>query len=235
MLRVLKLKKEARERDEKAKDNKVDLLIDRIDLEIKNNKDIVVSSFRSTVKINSLNVVNYSKFKKDLFEFCDALVSHEDRLLLAAKGTTFKMMYNEWLADELIRVIEFNYADELRVDARSLGTWEEYEKYCAQKFLDAGWNATMTPRGGDQGVDVVAEKKAIRVAVQCKKQVKPVGNRAVQEIVAGRNYYAATFAVVVAPNGFTTAAVQLANSNSVQLLHHQELEGFIERLTRDIS
>ncbi|MEK4035181.1 restriction endonuclease [Methylocystis sp. IM2] len=63
-------------------------------------------------------------------------------------------------------------------------TPQEYEHYCAALLRESRWAARVTRASGDQGVDIVAEKRGARIVVQCKKYRKPVGNRAVQEIVA---------------------------------------------------
>ncbi|HEY8064714.1 MAG TPA: restriction endonuclease [Methylosinus sp.] len=108
---------------------------------------------------------------------------------------------------------------------------EDYEHFCAALLREARWSARVTRLSGDQGVDVVAEKRGRRIVVQCKKYSKPVGNRAVQEIVAAIAHEAAERGIVVAAKGYTASAVQLAASNEVLLLHHSELTK-IDRLLR---
>ena len=100
----------------------------------------------------------------------------------------------------------------------------EYEELCASLLRKSGWDAKVTKSSGDQGVDVLATKKKIKLIIQCKRFSKPVGNKAVQEVVAGIQYYSGTKGVVVAPNGFTTSAKQLANANNVLLIHHSEIK-----------
>ena len=108
---------------------------------------------------------------------------------------------------------------------------EEFERYCASILRERKWDARVTPLSGDQGVDIVADKRGLRIVVQCKKYSKPVGNRAVQEIVAGIAHLDAQRGVVVATSGYTSSAVKLAASNEVLLLHHAELHR-IDRLLR---
>ena len=108
---------------------------------------------------------------------------------------------------------------------------EDFERYCASVLRESKWDARVTPPGGDQGVDIVADKRGLRIVVQCKKYSKPVGNRAVQEIVAGIAHRDAQRGVVVATGGYTSAARRLAASNAVLLLHHTELHR-IDRLLR---
>lgn len=108
---------------------------------------------------------------------------------------------------------------------------EEFEHYCAAVLREAKWRARVTRASGDQGVDIVADKRGLRIVIQCKKYSKPVGNRAVQEIVAAIAHEGAQRGVVVATSDYTPAAERLAASNQVLLLHHADLRR-IDRLLR---
>ena len=110
-------------------------------------------------------------------------------------------------------------------------TPRDYEHLCAGILRKAQWSARVTPASGDQGVDVIAEKRGLRIVVQCKKYSKPVGNHAVQEIVAAIAHESARYGVVVTNSSFTAGARRLAASNRVLLLHHSELIR-IDRLLR---
>lgn len=98
-----------------------------------------------------------------------------------------------------------------------------YERFCAARLTAAGWQARTTPAGGDQGVDIVAERGGTRLVVQCKRYAKPVGNGAVQEIVAAARHWSSDMAAVVSNAGFTPAARKLAGTTGVLLLHHDDL------------
>ncbi len=108
----------------------------------------------------------------------------------------------------------------------------EFEHYCAAVLRERKWKARVTQASGDQGVDIVAEKRGTRIVIQCKKYSKPVGNRAVQEIVAGMAHEGAERGVVVATSDYTPAAVELAASNQVLLLHHADLSRIDRLLAR---
>jgi restriction system protein len=99
----------------------------------------------------------------------------------------------------------------------------EYEGFCANELRGAGWTVFQTPLVGDQGVDLIAEKDGARVALQCKLYTSPVGNKAVQEIAAGRVHHRARYGVVVTNNRYTDAAKSLASTNRIHLLHHTQL------------
>jgi hypothetical protein len=110
-------------------------------------------------------------------------------------------------------------------------TPSQYEAYCAEELKRHGWDASVTKGSRDQGVDVVATKAGVRVVLQCKLYSQPVGNKAVQEVVAARNYERARFGIVVSNNSYTAPAQALASANGVYLLHHRELSG-LEALLR---
>jgi len=107
-----------------------------------------------------------------------------------------------------------------------------YEGFCANELRRAGWAVHLTPVVGDQGVDIIAEKRGLRVALQCQLYSKAVGNKAVQEITAGRYHHNAQFGAVVTNSRFTPAARQLASSNRIFLLHHQDLSRIEALLSR---
>jgi restriction system protein len=109
---------------------------------------------------------------------------------------------------------------------------EEFEHYCAAVLREMKWKARVTQASGDQGVDIVADKRSMRIVIQCKKYSKPVGNRAVQEIVAAIAHEGARRGVVVTTSDYTPAAEKLAMSNEVLLLHHTQLRRIDRLLAR---
>jgi Restriction endonuclease/GYF domain 2 len=113
-------------------------------------------------------------------------------------------------------------------------TPSEFETFCAEALRRAGWDARVTLQSRDQGVDVVAEKKNVRVVLQCKLYKRPVGNKAVQEAAAARAHERADFGIVVSNSKYTQDAEQLASTNSVLLLHYSDLQN-LDALIRPTS
>lgn len=99
----------------------------------------------------------------------------------------------------------------------------EFEEHCKTLLLNAGWKALTTSGSGDQGADVIAEVNNRRLVVQCKYYSQPVGNSAVQEVVAARLFYSAHLAAVVSNAPFTKSAQELAKKSNVTLLHQTRL------------
>jgi restriction system protein len=103
-------------------------------------------------------------------------------------------------------------------------TPSDFETFCADELRRTGWNARVTLQSRDQGVDVIAEKKGIRVVLQCKLYARPVGNKAVQEAAAARAHEQADFGIVVTNHRYTQDAEQLASTNNILLLHFTDLQ-----------
>jgi hypothetical protein len=102
-------------------------------------------------------------------------------------------------------------------------TGVEYEDHCQKILQDLGWQIETTATTGDQGVDLIAVKNQSRICIQCKCYSSPVGNKAVQEAIAGMGFYRGTHAAVVTNAGFTKSAKELAASAGVILLSDFEL------------
>lgn len=95
----------------------------------------------------------------------------------------------------------------------------DYENFVEKYLQNLGYNVIRTPKTGDQGVDLIAEKDNDRKAIQCKYYSRPVGNKAVQEVIAGANFYQCTSAAVISNSSFTKSAQQLAQNSNVELFN----------------
>ncbi|QNT79291.1 restriction endonuclease [Entomobacter blattae] len=101
-----------------------------------------------------------------------------------------------------------------------------YEKYCNQLLEESGWKTELTPLSNDQGADIIATKNSETLIVQCKLYSKPIGNKAVQEAISAKKFYNAQYGAVVSNQEYTSSARQLAKSDNILLLHHDQLKDF---------
>lgn len=129
-----------------------------------------------------------------------------------------------------LKVRDYISKTPIKLEFREGMTPSEFESYCADILRACGWDARVTMASRDQGVDVIAERNGLRLVVQCKLYGRSVGNKAVQEITAGRAHENAAYAAVVSNNRFTESAAQLAQTNNVFLLHYSELEKINDRV-----
>jgi len=188
---------------------------------IEKNFKVVAGAYRKSVTSNAFGKKNYDKFLPQLQEYLEDNSKIVDRL---DREFGVEVTFDEGALDKYIAIIEtkikesdsrFDYSDEMDP--------YDYEHLCAEEFKKNKWDAEATQGSSDQGVDVIAKKDTRTLVAQCKRFMKPVGNKAVQEIVAGMKYYEATEGVVIAPNGYTNSAKNLAEANNIKLIHHSEI------------
>ncbi|KDF02194.1 hypothetical protein Y900_025490 [Mycolicibacterium aromaticivorans JS19b1 = JCM 16368] len=100
----------------------------------------------------------------------------------------------------------------------------EFERYIAARYRADGWTVRHTPASGDYGVDLIATKDGeLDLAIQCKRQAKPVGVSAIQQVVAGGMHYGCARTMVTSNQEFTPAARNLAATHNCQLIGRAEL------------
>jgi len=214
------------EKDKLSSESKKNKIIKKLGDEvitlIKDNLSIISAAYRDTVQSNAFGKKNYKKFIPQLVEFINdqsSIIELKEELKFM-HDTEFELSISEstinWIEKEIDKVEQDIQYDD------SIDPYE-YEYFCAAQFKKFGWEAEATKGSSDQGVDVKAFKEGINLVAQCKKFAKPVGNKAVQEIVAGIKYYKADVGVVIAPNGYTNSAKNLAKANNIKLIHHSEI------------
>ncbi|HEY8347478.1 MAG TPA: restriction endonuclease [Symbiobacteriaceae bacterium] len=108
-------------------------------------------------------------------------------------------------------------------------TGSEFEQFLGKLFSAMGYETVITKATGDQGADLVLTKFGETTVVQAKRYSQPVGNKAVQEIVAAKALYNAQHAIVVTNSTFTPAALDLAASNKVELWDRHRLAELIRQ------
>lgn len=101
----------------------------------------------------------------------------------------------------------------------------EFEHWCAELLQKVGFtNVSVTPGSGDQGVDVLAERDGVTYAIQCKCYSADLGNRPVQEVLAGKFVYNRHVGVVMTNRHFTQGAIEAAKATGVLLWDRDEIE-----------
>jgi restriction system protein len=99
----------------------------------------------------------------------------------------------------------------------------DFEDYVARIARSCGLPVIMTSLTGDWGVDIIVGRRPNRLAIQCKRQSRPVGTSAVQEVVAGAPMQDCTKTMVVTNHEFTPAARKLAELHGCELVGRAEL------------
>lgn len=138
------------------------------------------------------------------------------------QSTEFKI----WAAVGNIAAIRFKKYHE-NIASRSSGaeadvqnmSGVEFETHIIRLLKAKGYeDIAGTPASGDQGADILAKKDGKKIVIQAKRYIKPVGNKAVQEVTAALRFYNADEAWVVTNATFTRSARALAHKNDVKLV-----------------
>lgn len=103
----------------------------------------------------------------------------------------------------------------------------QFEHYVAQLLTAQGYKTQVTTSSRDFGVDVIAQKQAVKYAIQVKRQTKNVSRRAVSDAVTGKFHYGCTAAMVVTNVFYTSGAQELAKSTGCRLVDRNELANWI--------
>lgn len=97
----------------------------------------------------------------------------------------------------------------------------KYEHHAAKYLRKHGFRKIeVTKASGDYGADIIATKRGRRYAIQCKYYSRPVGLKAVQEVVAAKRHYGCSRAMVITNRTYTKPARQLAEENKVELVEN---------------
>ncbi|MBT9137216.1 MAG: DNA topoisomerase 1 [Firmicutes bacterium] len=100
---------------------------------------------------------------------------------------------------------------------------EDFESFLSLCFREHGYKVQLTPKSHDFGADLILSKDGIDTVVQAKRWRQTVGIEAVQQVVAAKQYYGASRAMVITNSRFTAAAFRLGRANHVTLWSREEL------------
>jgi len=187
-----------------------------------------------------------SKNPKTLEQYIDALLEHSEipswqeigfvSQLLQEHGFNYdecdvsKLCYDRLRTQELRR-FEHSLLEKKpgRFSDIDTMTGSEFEEYLEDFFIKSGYRVERRKHSHEQGLDLLLERQGERTAVQVKRYRKPVGNKAVQEAIAARDYHRCIKALVVTNSSFTTPAKQLAKRCKVELWDRKILKEKIKK------
>jgi hypothetical protein len=104
----------------------------------------------------------------------------------------------------------------------------EFEQFLGSSLRALNFTVKGTNTTGDQGVDLIAVKSGIRLAIQAKGYAGAVGNDSVQQAFAGMKYYDCTCCAVITNSRFTPQARELARKLQCILVGGPELLQFLD-------
>ena len=80
--------------------------------------------------------------------------------------------------------------------------------------------------------DIFAYKDGESYAIQCKRSASKIGNKAIQEVYSGKDYYKKDIGVVITNNDFTAQAISTAKNLNVLLWRGSEIEKLLQTMNR---
>ena len=187
-----------------------------------------------------------SKHPKTPEQYVDALLEHSEdpswqemecvSKLLQEQGFTYYLCDVDQLCHDRQRAQEFRRFE------KSLGekkpgrfsdidtmTGSEFEGYLEDFFKKSGYRVEKRKHSHEQGLDLLLVRQGKKTAVQVKRYSNPVGNDAVQEAIAAREFYRCGYALVVTNSRFTPSAQQLAKQCKVELWDRKKLKEKIKK------
>lgn len=187
---------------------------------VSENKNALSVRRVQLVKRDAYGGVDYDKWHKEVNHFINTQISNRlSRSETKQLSKNFTNVSNYII--EVARSGSESFNQEYVFDDKM--TPDQFEVFCAVKLKEVGWDAMVTKRSRDQGVDIVATKDGKKLVMQCKLYRRSIGNKAVQEISAGRIHERADYAVVATNSKFTDQAEQLASTNKVLLMHFRSI------------
>lgn len=117
----------------------------------------------------------------------------------------------------------------ISIDDLDLITGYEFEHFLKTLFEKMGYKVEHTKLSGDQGGDLMANKFGEKLVIQAKRCINKVNNKAIQEVVAAIKHYKVDRGMVITTSEFTPSAIQLANSNNIELIDRHKLEKLIRK------
>ena len=110
-------------------------------------------------------------------------------------------------------------------------TPEEFERLCAAIFEHRGYKVELTSKGADYGVDAIARKRGLTLAIGAKRYAKNrnVGNRWVQQLLGSMQHYGADHAALITTSNFTRQAKEQTVGALIELIDGEQLREIIRK------
>jgi HJR/Mrr/RecB family endonuclease len=93
-----------------------------------------------------------------------------------------------------------------------------------------GFNAELTSRDTDRGVDIWIVKDGHRIPVQCKAHRRPVTPGAVRELYGTMQHFGTPAGILASVSGFTRGVSEYAAGKGIELVDLSTILSFQRRL-----
>ena len=209
-----------------------------IEIEHIENKELLknIRKIEKTTYYKNIKQINVDELTFIIFCVFGGLEREEKILLLENMQKIYNTLSQDLKKRELLkekeRILNGDMSKEielqkLELDFSNIQNGYEFEEYVANLYKKMGYTIEeVTKKSGDQGADVIAFKDNIKYVIQVKFYNNPVGNKAVQEVVASIGMYNADIGIVITNSTFTSSAVKLAQANNIELVDGEKIEEY---------
>ena len=104
---------------------------------------------------------------------------------------------------------------------------DEFERFVAEVFAHLGYQVQRIGKSGDQGVDIIARRGELKLAVQAKRYIGSVSNSAVQEVFTGMVHHQCNRCAVITTGDLTQSAIAVAQSTQCVLIGKERIAALI--------
>lgn len=125
-------------------------------------------------------------------------------------------LIEKWKFGKFLKILTINKIDTLN--------GREFESFISDLFNYLGYQTSTTSITGDNGIDILAKTNNKSIGIQTKLYYNHnVGNRAIQEVFSGKNYYKLHYAIACTNWNFSAPAVKLAKELQVAIIDRKTL------------
>lgn len=172
------------------------------------------------LKNQKYHIVNNPKNNKSCFLF--------------KKGEKFEIQYEYIRTSDYVGIANNDTLPKWGINYDEM-EGHEFERFCAKVLTLNGFQGVKVTQGsGDQGIDIIAFKDGIKYGIQCKCYNSTIGNRAVQEVFAGKTFYQCHVGVVLTNSYFTSSAIELAKHDGIALWDRDKLEALVDNCRSEL-
>jgi len=110
----------------------------------------------------------------------------------------------------------------------------DFERLMEMYYQDKGYKVQRIGGSGDYEVDLILQdKKGFKIAVQCKRWKKDVGNNTVLRLNSGKRVHGCYDAWIVTTSHFTRSAKEAAESLNIKLINGAQVHDMIGRWRKE--
>ncbi len=107
----------------------------------------------------------------------------------------------------------------------------DFEKQLGYLFGHLGYHVRLTPKTGDQGIDLILRKDRKDTIVQCKSHKSRIGPAVARELFGSMVHYGADGAILACTGGFTRGVEEFVRGKPIDLMSAADIATMARRIS----